>query len=469
MEERETRTVGPDRGAAHGTRIARAGQVTNRGLCYGSPTIVQTVTTIADIVEEQLATELAPSSIPGFAALSDDDLRRLAVAVREHSQAEYTRPPSVEEGEICCLLHQNSELTQSLGGAARRFGVTIDQSPAEMMGSLFLGLMYFPRIAVADGLGYFLDYWTHRLTPLQQRHRQTVLNLLEFYCHVRPLIAGQHLVVIPSSIWTGTHIARANLHAERGSAQPTIAQEVAQQIKEGPYWETLRASGPYWDQVRDATTRDDVWKFSVAHTLSFEVNEVEELLLISTLTGYTPVLERPVQHAIMEAFTQLGGVAAPSTRSARWIQQQSALVPVLSHLSPADFLAVRSSSGFTVFRETVEGIGREIPKWNDSPREMKEMIRTKLNDAKTRLDREVAESSVLRRAFVAFRELTLGAVVTNAALGAIDPSWFSDPWKVAITALGGGGGKLLNEFLKQRGELHGKASAARAIAGMMAE
>jgi hypothetical protein len=412
--------------------------------CVYGDVEVEQVTSIADVVEEQLGIDLSPQAIPSFEKLSFSDLNGLRRALREHSGSPYLRLPSVEGTEICCVFHQNSPLTHTLGGAARRFGVAVDHSPEEMLGSLFLGLTYFPRIAVADGLQYFLDYFEYPefFPNYIHKYKATVVNLLSFYSHVRGLIRNQDLVILPSSIWTEVHTAVAEAPPSR-----EVFDQLMVEIKKPKYLPALRQAYEQEWGIEPAEALGEGLLGSL--TFYSKLRALQELLTICDVARYTPVIEGVAHQLLFDVLVTLPEKPwGASARGAYQLVEQSVLVPLLGRVPVADFMAIRNGDAFHHFRSMIESIGEKANNLAGSPLDLKEMIAYELRQGKRAIDRETGVSGTLKEMIADFREIAIGSILGPAAVS-VNPEWRDDPWKLILTAIATSGISFIHRFVSQ--------------------
>jgi len=424
--------------------------------------IVERSTNVVDIVEDTLGFELSPKHARKISGLSDDILTALARALRAHAESEYIRPPTLEADDVCLIAHEDGDLNRRLGGSGRRFGLTLGSSPDQLTGNLFLSLMYLPRIAIRDGLMYYLDNWLYG--PPSSKGRELYLpavhDLLKFYSRVRPLITNQTLVLLPASLWNEVHGgARSNSAAGGSESEQQWLNERAafrQSVRSGVFLDELEKAYPPVDY---RTAKD--WERIVLHG---GLDEVRELLLFAAAAEYSPVLETVNQQAAF-SFLALNDFTMPKPEITRRIEQHAVAVPILARLSPEDFLAARDATAFAMFRKSIEDIAKEA-RSVASPVEFKRMVELILGDARAQVDEDISKSRTLRQCFTNVREVAIGAVFTNVAIAAVDPTWLDKPWRVAITTVAAAGAKVFNSYLSSESRAGDKA-VARLFASLL--
>lgn len=398
-------------------------------------------TTIVDIIEETLGSALSSESGPELEKLNDLDLKRLGRALWEFSDAEWMDVPRFESGDPCFCVHQDSELTKRLGGVGIGGGQIISIGAGDMVGNALVALTYFPRIAVNDGIQYFLDYYDYTWDPTPQR-RDIILNILRYYGHCRELIRSGELIVVPRGPWLRVreqpyHNTRAEkrivaLLVRAGFSSPSITVGQLQRMVKG----RLAESDVAHELCFPAGLTADDREMLLGGVASKAIRYIGEHFAFCSDTGYSPVIETPILQMAFTSLSKCDAANDTAGRGAVFVERAKVLVPLLSHLPMAEFIAARRSESFEEFRRTIDLIGQETAAL-EGPLDITDVIRTRLEEARSRVAKTVSASAILRSAVSEGRTIAVG-VIGGLLAGAVNPAWGEDPWKLLLT--GGVGG-----------------------------
>ncbi len=380
-------------------------------------------TTILNVIEETLGQRLSGEGRPSLERLNDQDLKRLGRALYEFSEAEWLDLPTFDGGQPCFAIHPNSHLTYSLGGTGWGAGLQIPFSPEHMTGTAMLALTYLPRVAVNDGIQYFLDYYDYTWDPTPKR-RDTILNILQFYGSCGDLIRNGELVIVPRSIWL-------DIRTTDLSRVSSISDLIAQSLD------------------RSDTKRDSLEEYRVA-------TDIKDLVAFCSASGYGPLLDTSLRQVAFDALCQHFAWGGEKPRGASPIQRSHVMLPAFSKLKVTDFIQARKDQSFAEFRQAIDEIGRLAGQASD-PYDLKELIIQHLEKGKARVQQSMSNSAALSGALKEARDVGIGVVGGYAVAGAVNPGWADDPWKLltvggtsGLLKLSHGLAKHLNSLAKNR-------------------
>lgn len=416
-------------------------------------------TTILDVIEDQLGIELCEANLPQLTRLRREDLRTLGEVLYEHSDSEYLQLPSFVPPAICVVGHWNGPINRALGGTGFGSHQILPHPSVRMLGSLYHALLYFPRVALWDGLEYFLDYfrdavWWQRENGPTEEYRSAVLELLTFYARTRELSRKGDLVVIPRTIWGDIRTCGGSKYPgsffsvafSEPSARLLLLRRLSQ--RNGIVARAEQVAGvsiaslekaymklgpesfiPEIDSIEPKLRRQMI----AAHRVFVSVEaEIDDLMRVNAHFGYVPAFDTSSMQQVFESATQAVGDSLVEHGGSAHHSVFESVTRVLGALRPADFVAVRESGAFGRFRDTLEAIAAESSSLSDAPIDQEETVRRRLQAAQEEVEKEIAASRFLNSVATSAMTVGIGALCGSGFAGLIDPEWHRDPTRHAV-------------------------------------
>lgn len=387
------------------------------------------VTSIVDVIEEFSGVDLIPSNLHIFEKFSNDDFSKLALSIYQHTSSEYLRIPTFEEGQICCVFHPESSYTKDLGGVGRGPRERITKDKNDLKGMLLLTLLYYPKVAVHDGLEYFLDFFYYRCAT--NEHRQIVLNLLGFYAEVRELIKNYSLIIIPRTIWGKFRGSNSNF-----KFNDLILDELSQTafIKKHPLRDDREIIKMFSNDFLEIINEDERISRIVSFLIFYDRTKyLNELLLFCSSFNYNPIIETKESQLIFKVLiNKIQYTLNNDISGSVQLINKDLYIPLLNKLSIKDFLDIHRADSFVLFRETIEKIDRKASSLIHSPIDLKEMMNLELNKSKEKIVNEISSSNFLSSSFDEFFKAGVGVIAGSNIASHIKPEWGDDPWKLAL-------------------------------------
>jgi hypothetical protein len=283
-----------------------------------------------------------------------------------------------------------------------------------MVGAAVLAFTYLPRLAVNDGIQYYLDYYPR---PTPSAHN-AVLTILNFYAICREVIRRGELVIVPRRFWTD-----ARFDPEVAQASDDVAMRSVESRLE-------HLSAFDWPIPRGSLEDMAPPGKKAGHYAWVGLRQTREILSFCSRTGYSPLLDTPPRQLSFDALIERvpEGVRP---RAIPAFEHADILVPMVRNIPLNELLDARASKGFEEFRNCVSDIGR-LSADISAPLELREAIADRLQAGKKLIEAEFATSAIIRKTFKDVVKLGIGAVTGSSVAGSINPSWAADPWKLVL-------------------------------------
>lgn len=298
-----------------------------------------------DVIEEQLG-DLSKSRMPDLEKLADADLQKLANSLHDFTESKYIRLSPSENPDIPSFaVHPGAKLTKLLGGVGWGAGQTIESLPSDLSGALCLALMMYPRLAVRDGLEYFLDFYRLK-APRRDEFRPTILNLLSFYALAKDAIRGDRLVIVARSIWEKTRTVHATLRNHRGDLWPSMVKALAESdfVRHHEVMKIFETNPLPTDQKEELLSDYSESKaspeclFAANAILMGNLDVVEQLLLFDIEYEYKPILESTYNQHVYDKMVEHRFATPGDVEGGQRYFQQEVVIPLLGRLNISDLL-----------------------------------------------------------------------------------------------------------------------------------
>ncbi|GAA5514942.1 hypothetical protein Dcar01_03706 [Deinococcus carri] len=387
--------------------------------------------TFADLIEDHTGIALAPASMHFFDKMNNDDLGRLGNYVHERSSELLLDETSNSSAHDYFVFPRNGSTTPLLGGARR--GSQSSRSPEykTISANLFSVLLYYPRVAVYDGIEYYLDYFrlgymSNRTYHLKPWYKQNVVNILKFYCDSRELIRSGALLVIPRGM-----------------------QDYRKDLVNLPFidhiYPTIRERLEYYDEDRSLYSINDV---------IWDTNDLWYLMSLCGRFNLNPVLDTRYYQIMFESLSKSLELEINAQGGIR-LQEARLILPWLQRIDGRSFYELYSSTQFDSFRSSMRTIINETSRLNYPELELKTIVDEYLADIVYNMQNS-NKSRQKDKIWGAWQDIVIGAV-GGTLVGLANPSWSDPTGKVLGGAVIGAGAKILLDWLADRHSNRGNA------------